>query len=284
MKFFLSRLAFILLSTTLFVSGWMLMFEDQYIYYPTREIYNTPKTVGLKFQDIHLTTDDGIALHGWLIPHPNARFTLLHFHGNAGNISHRLHLYEQWYRMGLSVFAIDYRGYGKSEGTPSEAGFYSDARAAWKELVKRQKIPASQIIIAGRSLGCAVAAKLATETKPAALVLETPFTSIPDMAAEHYPWIVPIQFLAQTQFNTLDLIGQVYAPTMVISAGNDEIVPAAMSEKIYAGANEPKQFITLSGNHNDFDISSSSTYARAWNRWLNQLDGGVKLPANPAQE
>jgi fermentation-respiration switch protein FrsA (DUF1100 family) len=284
MKFFLSRLAFILLSTTLFVSGWMLMFEDQYIYYPTREIHNTPKTVGLKFQDIHLTTDDGTALHGWLIPHPEARFTLLHFHGNAGNISHRLHLYEQWYRMGLSLFAIDYRGYGKSEGTPSEAGFYSDARAAWKELVKRQKVPASQIIIAGRSLGCAVAAKLATETKPAALVLETPFTSIPDMAAEHYPWIVPVQFLAQTQFDTLDLIGHVDAPTMVISAENDEIVPTAMGKKIYAGANEPKQFVTLSGNHNDFDIASSSTYVRAWNRWLNQLDGGVKLPANPAQE
>ncbi|NOR72660.1 MAG: alpha/beta fold hydrolase [Mariprofundaceae bacterium] len=284
MKFFLSRLASVLLLTTLFVSGWMLMFEDQYIYYPTREIHNTPETVGLKFQDIHLTTGDGIALHGWLIPHPNARFTLLHFHGNAGNISHRLHLYEQWHRMGLSLFAIDYRGYGKSEGTPSEAGFYSDARAAWKELVKRQKVPASQIIIAGRSLGCAVAAKLATETKPAALVMETPFTSIPDMAAEHYPWIIPIQFLTQTQFNTLDLIGQVDAPTMVISAENDEIVPTIMSEKIYAGANEPKQFVTLSGNHNDFDIVSSSTYARAWNRWLNQLDGGVKLPANPAQE
>lgn len=260
------------------------MFEDQYIYYPTKEIHSTPETVGLEFHDIHLITDDGIALHGWLIPHPEARFTLLHFHGNAGNISHRLHLYEQWHRMGLSVFAISYRGYGKSEGTPSEAGFYSDARAAWRELIKRQKIPSSQIIIVGRSLGCAVAAKLATETKPAALVLETPFTNIPDMATEHYPWIVPIRFLTQTRFDTLDLISRVNTPTLVMSAENDEIVPVTMSKKIYAAANEPKQWVTLTGNHNDFDISSSSTYTNAWNRWLNQLDGSVRFPTDGTSE
>jgi hypothetical protein len=251
----------------------MLMFEDQYIYFPTKEIHHTPKAVGLAFQDIHLTTDDGITLHGWLMPAPRSRFTLLHFHGNAGNISHRLHLYEQWQRMGLSIFAIDYRGYGKSEGVPSEAGFHSDARAAWSELVRKQKIPPSQIIIAGRSLGCAVATKLATETEPAALVLETPFTNIPDMVAEHYPWIVPIRFLVQSRFDTLDLIGRVHAPTMVISAGNDEVVPMAMGKKIYAAANSPRQFVTLSGNHNDFDLSPA--YIRAWNRWLNQLDANA---------
>ncbi|MDT8376878.1 MAG: alpha/beta hydrolase [Mariprofundaceae bacterium] len=281
---FPATLASVLLSTMAFMTGWMLMFEDQYIYYPTREIYDTPKAAGLEFQDIHLTADDGTALHGWLIPHPEARFTLLHFHGNAGNISHRLHLYKQWHRMGLSVFAIDYRGYGKSEGAPSEAGFYNDARAAWKELVGRQEIPASRIIVAGRSLGCAVAAKLATETTPAALVLETPFTNIPDMAAEHYPWIVPVRLLVKTQFDTLDLIKNVHAPAMVVSAGEDEIVPAAMSKKIHAAANEPRQFVTLSGNHNDFDISSSTAYATAWQQWLNRLDGGERLPVNPVKE
>jgi len=260
------------------------MFEDQYIYFPTKEIDHTPAAYGLKFQDIHLTTEDGVVLHGWLMPHSKARFTLLHFHGNAGNISHRIHLYEQWHRMGLSVLAIDYRGYGKSEGTPSEAGLYSDARAAWNELVNNQDIPASQVIIAGRSLGCAVAAKLATETKPAALVLETPFTNIPDMAAEHYPWIVPIQYLARTRFDALGLIEKVNTPIMVITAQNDELVPEAMSKKIYAAAHQPKQLVTLSGNHNDFDITSSSTYTTAWQRWLNQLDGGVRLPANPVQE
>lgn len=284
MKFFLSRVAFILVSTVAFVSGWMLINEDQYIYFPDREIYHTPKTVGLEFRDIHLTTDDGTVLHGWLMPHAKARFTLLHFHGNAGNISHRLHLYEQWHRMGLSVLAISYRGYGKSEGTPSEEGFYSDSRAAWNALVEKQKIPSSQIIIVGRSLGCAVATKLATETKPAALVLETPFTNIPDMAAKHYPWIVPIRFLAQTRFDTLESISRVNIPIMVISAGNDELVPEAMSRKIYAAANEPKQWVALSGNHNDFDISSSSTYTRAWNRWLNQLDGSVRFETDGSSD
>ncbi|MES0371875.1 MAG: alpha/beta hydrolase [Mariprofundaceae bacterium] len=288
MKYFLSRAAFILVSTVAFVSGWMLINEDQYIYFPDREIYHTPKTVGLEFQDIQLTTDDGIVLHGWLMPHPEARFTLLHFHGNAGNISHRLHLYEQWHRMGLSVLAMSYRGYGKSEGAPSEKGFYSDARAAWRELVQRQKIPSSQIIIVGRSMGCAVATKLATnistEAKPAALVLETPFTNIPDMATEHYPWMVPIRFLAQTQFDTLENIGRVHVPVMVISAENDELVPADMSRKIYAVANRPKQWIALPGMHNDFDISSSSTYTRAWNRWLNQLDGSVSFETDGSSD
>jgi len=271
MKFIISRIVLITLATTAVVSGWMLMFEEQYIYYPEKEIARTPETAGLKFQDIYLTTDDDISLHGWLIPHPAARFTLLHFHGNAGNISHRLHLYENWHRMGLSVFAIEYRGYGKSEGAPSEAGFYSDARAAWEELVKRQNIPASAIIIAGRSLGCAVATKLATETKPAALVLETPFTSIADMAAEHYPWLIPLRFLVQAKFDTLDLVGRVHAPVMVISAENDELVPVAMGQNIYAAANEPKEVVTLSGGHNDFDLSSSPAYIKAWHQWLNRL-------------
>jgi len=260
------------------------MFEDSYIYYPTREIEHTPATYGLKFQNIHLTTEDGVALHGWLMPHAKARFTLLHFHGNAGNISHRLQLYEKWHRMRLSVFAIEYRGYGQSEGVPSEAGFYMDARAAWRELVKAQNTSASQIIIAGRSLGSAVATMLATETKPAALVLETPFTNISDMAREHYPWIIPIQFLAQTEFDTLNLISRVHAPVMIISADNDELVPAAMSKKISTAANEPKQLIALSGGHNDFDLSSSSLYAEVWNRWLNQLDGGVSSPVKSKQE
>jgi len=260
------------------------MFEDSYIYYPTREIEHTPATYGLKFQDIHLTTEDGVALHGWLIPHAKARFTLLHFHGNAGNISHRLQLYEKWHRMGLSIFAIEYRGYGRSEGTPSETGFYMDARAAWRELVKTQKIPASQIIIAGRSLGCAVASKLATEVAAASLTLETPFTNISDMAEEHYPWMLPLRFLARTRFDTLQHISQVQTPVMIISAEEDELAPAKMSEYIYAAANEPKQLIALPGKHNDFDISSSSTYSDAWNRWLNQLDGGVSSPVKIKQE
>lgn len=271
MKYLIARAFLVLILVTLLVSGWMLVFEEQYIYYPSKEMVHTPETVGLKYQDIYLTTEDGITLHGWFMPHPAARFTLLHFHGNAGNISHRLHLYERWHKMGLSIFAIDYRGYGKSGGAPSEAGLYNDARAAWEELQNRLGIPASNIIIAGRSLGCAVAAKLATEREPAALVLETPFTNIPDMAAEHYPWIIPIRFLARTKLDTLDLVGRVKAPVMIVSAGNDALVPPAMGERIYAAANSPKAFVLLPGNHDDFDLSSSSIYFKAWKKWLDRL-------------
>ncbi len=272
MKFFISRLLFITITSLFVVTGWMLFFEDQYIYYPDKEIYHTPKTVGLEFQDIHLISEDGILLHAWMIPHPKPRFTLLHFHGNAGNISHRLHLYEKWHQMGFSVFAVEYRGYGNSQGSPSEEGFYRDANAAWNELVKKQHIPASKIIIAGRSLGCAVATKLATETQPASLILETPFTNISDMATEHYPWVFPVRYLARTKFDTLALIKRVQVPVMVISAENDQIVPAFMAQEIYSAANKPKHAITLSGDHNDFDLSSSSQYNSVWHAWLNRLE------------
>jgi len=267
-RYLLVRALLILFLATLFVTGWMLIFEQQYIYYPSKELVHTPATVGLKYEGIILTTEDGVTLHGWFMPHPAARFTLIHFHGNAGNISHRLHLYEHWHKMGLSVFAIDYRGYGKSSGIPSEAGLYSDARAVWNTVRQRHRVPASNIIIAGRSLGCAVAAKLATEQNPAALVLENPFTNIPDMATALYPWIFPIRFLARSRFDTIDLIGRVSAPVMIISAENDMLVPATMSKRIHAAANGPKTFISLPGNHNDFDLSSSSIYSKAWQQWL----------------
>lgn len=284
MKLLSARALLILFSVTLLVTGWMLIFEEQYIYYPSNELMHTPATVGLKYEEINLITEDGITLHGWFMPHPATRFTLLHFHGNAGNISHRLHLYEHWHKIGLSIFAIDYRGYGKSSGIPSEAGLYSDARASWNAVRHRHGVPASNIIIAGRSLGCAVAAKLATEQNPAALVLETPFTNIPDMATVLYPWIFPIRFLARSKFNTLDLIRRVSVPVMVISAENDMLVPATMSKRIHAAANPPKVLISLPGNHNDFDLSSPSTYSKAWRQWLDDLAEDTIAASESRQE
>ncbi|ATX79003.1 hypothetical protein Ga0123461_0568 [Mariprofundus aestuarium] len=254
-------------------SGYMALFEDNYIYFPAREVSSTPAYFGMQFEELHVTTTDGITLHGWYMPVPSSRFTVLHLHGNAGNISHRLSLYRQWQAMGLSVYAIDYRGYGKSEGEPGEAGLYADARAAWRDATTRLGLKPESVIIAGRSLGAAVAAKLAREVKAAGLALETPFSNIPDMASFHYPWL-PLRWLAKSRFDAMESVKDVYLPLLLIAARDDSIAPAWMAEKVFAAANEPKKKVELAGGHNDFDHYSFMAYAVAWREWIGTLGTG----------
>ena len=159
------------------LSFYMMLFEESFIYFPESELQQTPASIGLTFTEYQFKTADDIVLHGWYMPHPTARFTVLHMHGNAGNISHRLSLYQRWHQMKLSVFAFDYRGYGESSGEPDEKGLYEDARAVWRLLNHELFLKPAEIIISGRSLGAAVAAKLASEKKPVGLVLETPFST-----------------------------------------------------------------------------------------------------------
>lgn len=249
----------------------MLLIEDDLIYQPERDIATTPATAGLPWRDVAITASDGVQLHGWFIPAARARYTLLHFHGNAGNISHRLHLYRQWHTMGLNILAIDYRGYGKSDGAVSEAGLYRDAKAAWRHLTGAMNTAPSQIIISGRSLGAAVASRLAADKPAAGLVLETPFTSIRAMAAEHYPWL-PARFFTRNRLDTLAHIRRLTLPLLIIAATEDTIVPLAMPQQIHAAAIAPKQLVQLAGNHNSFDIVSRTAYIAAWQQWLKQLD------------
>ena len=252
------------------VLAYMVAFEDQYIYFPDSELQQTPAAFDMPFEELAFRTADGVMLHGWHMPHPDARFTVLHFHGNAGNISHRLHLYRRWHALGLSVLAFDYRGYGKSGGTPSEVGLYEDGRAAWHELTARLKIQSDSVILAGRSLGCAVAANLSAEVQAAGLALETPFTSVPDMATHHYPWL-PLRFFMRSKFDLLEAIKGNTAPLLITSAQNDEIVPAGMDEQIFKTAGKPKTFDSLPGGHNDFDITSSQAHEQSWQSWLSTL-------------
>ena len=254
-------------------------YENDYIYHPDSAVAQTPRAVSLNFREVSFHAADGIALHGWFMPHPHARFTLLHLHGNAGNISHRLRLYRRWHALGLSVFAFDYRGFGRSEGSPSEAGLQADAEAAWHWLVHTRGIAPEHIIIAGRSLGCAVAAQLAQAVRPAGLALEAPFTSIPDMAAAYYPWL-PLRRFVKTRFNTVAAAGRSHASLLLISAKNDEIIPAGMAERVFNAHPGPKMHAALAGGHNDFDVISRHKYFRLWQQWLNSL----KTPdAKPVQ-
>ncbi|MDQ6986456.1 MAG: alpha/beta hydrolase [Mariprofundaceae bacterium] len=267
---FLLRLIVILLLAIGGSVAYMVGFENDYIYFPQRQLTQMPNDVGLSFRDVHFKSEDGITLHGWYMPHAHARFTLLHLHGNGGNMSNRLHQYQRWHALGLSVFAFDYRGYGNSEGTPSEAGLYADAKAAWLLLMQKRGLTPGKIIVAGRSLGCAVAAKLAAEVNPAGLALEVPFTSIPDMSQANYPWL-PLRWFVKTRFDTEAAVRQSKVPLLLISAQSDEIIPKGMADRIFAAHNGPKLRGSLVGGHNDFESVSKHPYFRLWQRWLNSL-------------
>ena len=175
-----------------FICLYLFFVQARLIYYPnipSRKLTASPSDIGLDYESVTLNTSDHVTLHGWFVPAPDRRGCLLFFHGNAGNISHRLDSLKIFHDLGLSVLIIDYRGYGKSQGSISEHGTYLDADAAWSYLTESRRIPAQEIVVFGRSLGAAVAANIASRKTPGALILESAFTSIPDMAAKLYPFL-----------------------------------------------------------------------------------------------
>jgi len=277
MKIFLRLFVILLLG----ISGtvvYMVSFENDYLYFPERELTQTPDDAGLAFRNVSFKSEDGVTLHGWYMPHAHARFTLLHLHGNGGNMSNRIHQYRLWHALGLAVFAFDYRGYGMSEGSPNEAGLNADAKAAWALLIKERGLAPGEIIIAGRSLGCAVAARLAAEVSPVGLALEAPFTNIPDMSEAYYPWL-PLRWFVKSRLDTEAAVRESEAPLLLISAESDEIIPDGMADRVFAAHPGPKQRGVLPGGHNDFDIVSKHPYSILWQRWLRTLK--TAKPAGP---
>ncbi|UCH52416.1 MAG: alpha/beta hydrolase, partial [Pseudomonadota bacterium] len=226
---------------------------------PSRELSSTPAAIGLEYEDVQLVTDDGVQLHGWYVPAARSRGTLLFFHGNAGNISHRLDSLRIFHQLRLSVLIIDYRGYGRSEGSPSEDGTRRDAAAAWRYLTETRGVPARDVVLFGRSLGAAVAAQLATEQQPGALIVESAFTSVPDFAAEIY-WWMPARWMSRFDYATRDYIAQVRCPVLVVHSPDDEIIPFRHGEAIFAAAHEPKELLRLRGSHNEGFIVSGELY------------------------
>lgn len=226
---------------------------------PGRELEITPQDIGLNHEDVRLITSDNVKLHGWWLPQTNPSGTILFFHGNAGNISHRLQTLQLFHQLGYQTLIIDYRGYGLSQGTPSEQGLYLDAERAWDYLRQQRKLPADQIIIAGRSLGAAVALYLASRHTPRALIMESAFTSVPDMAAIHYPWL-PVRWLSRYQFNNQQRIDQVQCPLLLVHSRQDEITPYQHARELLQRAAEPKQLLTLEGGHNDAQFRDWQTY------------------------
>ena len=254
-----------LVLVTYFAQAGMLYLPDL----PSRELVASPQEIGLNYENIELRTEDGVRLHGWYIPAVANRGTLLFFHGNAGNISHRLESIRIFHKLKLSVFIFDYRGYGRSEGSPSEAGTQSDARAAWRFLTEERGIAPGKIIVFGRSLGAAVAAQLATHTQPGALIIESAFTSVPDVAAEIYWWL-PVRWLTRFDYATRDYVAQGQGPVLVVHSPEDEIIPYRHGEAIFTAAHAPKEMLRLRGGHNDGFLLSGEHYVQGLDGFLSR--------------
>ncbi|MES9935863.1 MAG: alpha/beta hydrolase [Sedimenticola sp.] len=239
--------------------------QSSMIYYPnlpSRKISYTPDQFGLPYENVTITTGDDIELHGWFLPVESPRATLLFFHGNAGNISHRMDSLTLFHRLGLQTLIIDYRGYGQSEGRPSEQGTYLDAEAAWRYLTERRGIDASGIVLFGRSLGGAVAAQLASRREVMGLVIESSFTSVPDLASELYPFL-PVRLLARFSYDTRQYLQEIDKPVMINHSRQDEIAPFSHGEKLFQSANPPKRFFELQGGHNEGFLNNSNAYGEA---------------------
>jgi len=224
--------------------------QAKLIWFPGESRGITPRDAGLGFEELTLTTQDGERLHAWLIPAAGEpRGALLLSHGNAGTIEDRLDVARFFVDSHLSVLLYDYRGYGRSSGSPSEEGTYLDARAAWKELVERRGFAPARILLYGESLGGGVTSQLATEVKSGGVILHDTFSSLADAAAYHYPWL-PVRWLLRVHYDNLAKIGRISAPVLVIHSPDDEVIPFEQGERLFAAAAEPKEFLETVGAHN----------------------------------
>lgn len=266
---------FLTLAAAIYLATAALMYfaQDGLLFLPNipgREIAATPAAVGLPYEETVLTTEDGVSLSAWWVPATQARATVVHFHGNAGNIGDRLELLQIFNALGLNVLLFDYRGYGKSTGSPSEDGVYRDAQAVWRHLTRERGLAPEQIVLHGQSLGGAVACWLAAHERPAALILESSFTSAPDLAAELYPWL-PVRLLARLRFNTRELLEGVTAPVLVIHSRDDEIIPYAHGQRLFEAAREPKRMLEIRGDHNGGFWISREVYESGLRAFLDSL-------------
>ena len=221
-------------------------FEHRQVYAPSCEIEVAPER---QYEDIRLEASDGVKLHGWHFPgSARKHLAFLIFHGNAGNICHRLHFYDTWLDLGVSVFAFDYRGYGQSEGTPSEAGTYLDGQAAYAWLRGRGFAP-ENIILLGKSLGGGIASEIALREKVGGLILQNTFSSIPDVGRELFPFL-PVRLIGSIRYETVKKLPRIHVPVLIMHSRGDDFIRYSHAERNFAAANEPRMLWEIYGTHN----------------------------------
>lgn len=272
----LLKIASLLILGYVLVAAWVYGSQRRMLYHPTRSLTATPSDIGLKYTDVHLITRLGTDVHGWWLPCHGARRTLLFCHGNGGNISHRLESLRLFHALGLSVLVFDYSGYGLSKGTPSEKATRADARAAWDWLMKEAEIAPRSVVLFGRSLGGAVAAGLAGElalegVEPAGIILESTFTSVPDMGAYLYPWL-PVRPLVKDRYNAADELAGLRLPALFGHSPDDDVVPYALGRSLYETYPGPKTFLPMRGGHNSGYLDMGKAYPDGLDRFLSTLE------------
>jgi pimeloyl-ACP methyl ester carboxylesterase len=228
-----------------------------------------PSSIDLEYENINFKTEDGVNLNGWWVPMKGAKGTLLFCHGNGGNISFLLDTIRIFNSLGLNVLVFDYRGYGKSGGSPTEEGTYLDARAAWQFLRGIKKIEPDKIILAGRSLGGSIAAWLGRNYRPRVLILESTFTKAADVADFHY-MIKPGCVVFGNAYNTEERLSRVECPVLIVHSPDDEIIPYAFGRRLFERARTPKEFLEIRGSHNSGFLESMAEYRAGLNRFISK--------------
>jgi len=241
--------------------------DKSFIFFPDRHITTTPADVNLPYEDITLTTKDKIRINAWYVPYLNAKWTLLWFHGNGGNLSDRVRQIQRFHdQLQINILMVDYREYGKSEGEVSEEGTYLDAEAAFDYLISFPNH--GKVFVYGQSLGCAVATELTLRRHVDGLILEAPFLSVREMAKVHYGWL-PVGALITTQYDNASKIGKVAVPLLILHGDHDETVPYTHGQRLFALANPKKQFYTIkNAGHNDIDLTGGAPYFKVWADFL----------------
>ncbi len=266
----------IVITALIIIAGflaWFLFrrFERSMIYHPDPNLELSPAAIGLAYNDITLTTSDGIRINSWWIPAENSRSTILFCHGNAGNISHRLESIRIFHQLDLNVFIFDYRGYGKSAGSPSEEGTYQDAAAAYDYLREYREISPGRIIIFGRSLGGAVAIELAGEKEAGALICESSFTSAVDMGKIIFSYL-PADLLIFDKYDSISKVKELSLPKLFIHSREDDIIPFKQGERLFQAASPPKRFLEIRGGHNEGFLESEEIYRKAIADFLRDVE------------
>lgn len=243
------------------------VFQDKLVYRPQKELTDNPSLLGLSYRQFRVETEDGNRLHGWFVPADSGQTTILYCHGNAGNISDRLETLRFLNDLGVNVAIFDYRGYGKSEGKPSEDGTYKDATAVWKYLIEEWDLNKENVIIMGRSLGGPIAAKLASHHNPAAVILESTFTSAVDLGSDMYPWL-PINWLLKFEYDTQKYLKQINVPVFMAHSVDDDVVPFQHGQDLFEIADQPKMFVELIGSHSLGFKETGAKYCESLQQFL----------------
>ena len=262
------------------------LFEGRFIYFPPRYPvgFEPPEKYGLRVEEVWLRAEDNVRLNAWYLPSPTTSKVLLLFHGNATNLGTDLPRLQFFARLGVSLFEVDYRGYGKSEGSPDEAGLYRDANAAYQYLLEARAHKPRDILLHGQSLGGAVAIDLASRRECGGLIVESSFTSAREMARRMF--LLPLlEYVPKSRFDSRRKIGQVRCPVLIVHGTQDQVIPFSMGQELYQAAREPKSFLPVEGaGHADSFVVGSERYLERLRKFLGMAPAAASIVPSRQKE